>query len=83
MAAQSAPLPIPVPKTTSREYLFEAAQLLSTHLRQIGIDHAYIGGFAWSLLGSQRATQISLCSSHASGAVMIPSDIMSNTISMS
>jgi hypothetical protein len=45
--------------STSHDRLLEAAQLLSDHLHNLGIDHAYIGGFAWSLLGSQRLTQIS------------------------
>jgi len=39
------------------ERLLQAAQLLSSHLHKLGVDHAYIGGFAWSLLGSQRPTQ--------------------------
>jgi hypothetical protein len=43
----------------SPEHLLEAAQLLSSHLHKLGVDHAYIGGFAWSLLGSQRLTQMS------------------------
>jgi len=59
MAAQDAQ--IPTPNTTSDTafpgYLLEAAQILSTHLRQLGIDHAYIGGFAWSVLGSPRPTE--------------------------
>lgn len=43
----------------SHERLVEAAQLLSSHLLKLGVDHAYIGGFAWSLLGSQRLTEMS------------------------
>jgi len=34
-----------------------AAAYLSTCLQQLGYHHAYIGGFAWALLGSSRSTQ--------------------------
>lgn len=37
-----------------------AAQALSNHLKQRDIRHAYIGGFAWSLLGSERPTELSV-----------------------
>jgi hypothetical protein len=38
----------------------KAAARLSDALHQLNIPHAYIGGFAWALLGSTRPTQISL-----------------------
>lgn len=45
--------------TTSRTDHSTAAAYLSEALRQLGCPHAYIGGFAWSLLGSSRPTQMS------------------------
>ncbi|KAI0833699.1 hypothetical protein BC628DRAFT_43191, partial [Trametes gibbosa] len=33
---------------------------LSAHLDDLGVQHAYIGGFAWALLGSFRPTQMSI-----------------------
>jgi hypothetical protein len=50
---------VKIPITTSRESLLKAAELLSQRLCKLGLDHAYIGGFAWSLLGSDRPTAIS------------------------
>jgi hypothetical protein len=35
------------------------AEVLSKYLNDLGCDHGYIGGFAWSLLGSERTTKIS------------------------
>lgn len=50
---------VTIPITTSREYQESAALSLSNHLNELGCRHAYIGGFAWSLLGSSRPTEIS------------------------
>jgi hypothetical protein len=36
-----------------------AAENLSKILTELGYGHAFIGGFAWSLLGSERPTQMS------------------------
>jgi len=44
---------VQIPVTTANEHLLEAAQLLSSHLHQLGIDHAYVGGFALLSLGSR------------------------------
>ena len=49
-----------IPITSSYEHLLRVAHLLSSHLQKLGIDHAYIGRFAWSLLGSRRLTDINL-----------------------
>ncbi|KAF9068491.1 hypothetical protein BDP27DRAFT_1327126 [Rhodocollybia butyracea] len=43
--------------TTSRDAQLEAASLLSKTLTDLGCAHAYIGGFAWALLGSRRLTE--------------------------
>ncbi|KDQ11380.1 hypothetical protein BOTBODRAFT_35458 [Botryobasidium botryosum FD-172 SS1] len=43
--------------TTSREDQLRAAPFLSQTLRELGAPHAYIGGFAWALLGSTRPTE--------------------------
>ena len=55
----------PLPHTSSdyKDHLL-AAQALSKHLDAMGCHHAYIGGFAWSLLGSMRPT---VSYFHASG----------------
>lgn len=45
--------------TTSRDAQLEAASLLSKTLTDLGCAHAYIGGFAWALLGSRRLTEMS------------------------
>jgi hypothetical protein len=46
--------------TTSRDQQAKAAFLLSQYLtEELKCPHAYIGGFAWSLLGNTRATEIS------------------------
>ncbi|KAI1791230.1 hypothetical protein LXA43DRAFT_447237 [Ganoderma leucocontextum] len=42
-----------------REHHEAAAQALSKHLDGWGIPHAFIGGFAWSVLGSERPTEMS------------------------
>ncbi|KAJ7180719.1 hypothetical protein C8R46DRAFT_985749, partial [Mycena filopes] len=42
--------------TTSKDAQLKAAGALSQALRTLGCPHAYIGGFAWALLGSTRAT---------------------------
>ena len=44
--------------STNQEHHLLAALSLSSHLDEFGIKHAYIGGFAWALLGSSRPTQI-------------------------
>ena len=46
--------------TTSRENQLEAASVLSEELTKLNCPHAYIGGFAWSCLGSTRPTEMSL-----------------------
>jgi len=43
--------------TTSTLDQAKAATCLSACLEHLGCPHAYIGGFAWSLLGSKRPTQ--------------------------
>ncbi|KAI0663740.1 hypothetical protein C8Q70DRAFT_376124 [Cubamyces menziesii] len=43
--------------STNQEHHLLAALSLSSHLDEFGIKHAYIGGFAWALLGSSRPTQ--------------------------
>jgi hypothetical protein len=43
--------------TTSRTDQSQAAKALSDTLSDLGCPHAYIGGFAWALLGSERPTQ--------------------------
>ena len=53
------------------ERLLQAAQFLSNHLHKLGVDHAYIGGFAWSLLGSQRPTQMSRLPLHLLTVLLI------------
>jgi hypothetical protein len=45
--------------TTSRQDQAIAAHALSKLLSELECPHAYIGGFAWSLLGSERPTEIS------------------------
>ena len=45
--------------TCSRLDQLKAAAFLSGALNELNIPHAYIGGFAWALLGSSRPTQIS------------------------
>lgn len=49
--------PAQISISTNTEHHVRAAHILSESLRELGYDHAYIGGFAWSLLGSRRATQ--------------------------
>ncbi|KDR77350.1 hypothetical protein GALMADRAFT_210405 [Galerina marginata CBS 339.88] len=44
--------------TTSSKDQLVAASLLSQYLEELGCKHAYIGGFAWALLGSVRPTEI-------------------------
>ena len=46
--------------TSSKIDQLKAATFLSNALNELKIPHAYIGGFAWALLGSSRPTQISL-----------------------
>ncbi|KAF8549498.1 hypothetical protein OG21DRAFT_1447782 [Imleria badia] len=44
--------------TTSRDQQAKAASLLSQYLTEVlKCPHAYIGGFAWSLLGNTRSTE--------------------------
>jgi len=45
--------------TTSREEQLKAALFLSKALSNLSTPHAYIGGFAWAVLGSRRATEMS------------------------
>ena len=45
--------------TTSRECQSIAAASLSDTLNQLHCPHAFIGGFAWALLGSSRPTEMS------------------------
>ena len=49
-----------IPISLDRKDHIAAAQALSNYLDERGIRHAYIGGFAWSLLGSVRPTEISV-----------------------
>ena len=44
MAAQGAPSQIPIPNTTPPEYLLQTAQILLTHLRQLGVGHVLESG---------------------------------------
>jgi len=48
---------VKVSVTTSRTDQSQAAKALSDTLSNLGCQHAYIGGFAWALLGSERPTQ--------------------------
>jgi len=43
--------------TTSRDDQLAAAAYLSDTLRRLKFPHAFIGGFAWALLGSSRPTE--------------------------
>ncbi|TDL22819.1 hypothetical protein BD410DRAFT_199766 [Rickenella mellea] len=43
--------------TKSNKQQLAAASALSEYLETIGCKHAYIGGFAWALLGSDRPTE--------------------------
>jgi hypothetical protein len=45
--------------STIHEDQARAAETLSAILTKLGYGHAFIGGFAWSLLGSERPTQMS------------------------
>ncbi|KAI0648912.1 hypothetical protein C8Q79DRAFT_1007496 [Trametes meyenii] len=45
--------------STNKQDHLVAAKALSTHLDDWGIQHVYIGGFAWSMLGSIRPTEAS------------------------
>ena len=45
--------------STNQKDHIAAAKALSQLLDQFGVRHAFIGGFAWSLLGSSRATEMS------------------------
>jgi hypothetical protein len=46
--------------TTSNDLQAKAASLLSQYLDdELKCPHAYLGGFAWSLLGNKRPTEIS------------------------
>ncbi|KAH9474864.1 hypothetical protein JR316_0013332 [Psilocybe cubensis] len=46
--------------TTSSRDQSTAAESLSQYLEQLNCRHAYIGGFAWALLGSRRPTEINV-----------------------
>jgi len=46
--------------TTSRDDQLKAAVLLSESLEVLGSPHAFIGGFAWAVLGSSRLTEMSV-----------------------
>ncbi|KAI0062296.1 hypothetical protein BV25DRAFT_1991595 [Artomyces pyxidatus] len=46
--------------STSKNDQGRAASVFSKHLNELGYRHAYIGGFAWSLLGSTRPTEINV-----------------------
>lgn len=46
--------------TTSRDDQLKAAVLLSESLEMLGSPHAFIGGFAWAVLGSSRLTEMSV-----------------------
>ncbi|KAF9530517.1 hypothetical protein CPB83DRAFT_810353 [Crepidotus variabilis] len=50
-------MPPQISVTTSRTDQSKAARALSDALNSLGCPHAYIGGFAWALLGSTRPTQ--------------------------
>ncbi|KAJ3005132.1 hypothetical protein NUW54_g4481 [Trametes sanguinea] len=45
--------------STNKQDHLAAARALSAIFYKLGVRHAYIGGFAWSLLGSIRPTEIS------------------------
>ncbi len=49
----------PISISTNQQDHLTAAKALSAHLDKLGIRHAYIGGFAWALLGSARPTEMS------------------------
>ena len=55
-------MPRSISVTTSQEIQTRAAENVSKLLSALGYRHAFIGGFAWSLLGSRRLTQISVWS---------------------
>ncbi|KAK0503899.1 hypothetical protein EDD18DRAFT_1344793 [Armillaria luteobubalina] len=46
--------------TTNHNSQEHAARVLSEKLSELSIPHAYIGGFAWRLLGSERQTEINV-----------------------
>ncbi|CAA7269885.1 unnamed protein product [Cyclocybe aegerita] len=46
--------------TTSRTDQAAAASYLSETLDRLGCPHAYIGGFAWALLGNRRPTEMNV-----------------------
>ncbi|KAI0329289.1 hypothetical protein GY45DRAFT_1325235 [Cubamyces sp. BRFM 1775] len=54
---------IKISVSANQEHHLRAALSLSAHLDEFRIPHAYIGGFAWALLGSSRPTQI--CPPHS------------------
>ncbi|TBU39757.1 hypothetical protein BD309DRAFT_407402 [Dichomitus squalens] len=45
--------------STNQKDHMAAAKALTSHLSEWGITYGFIGGFAWSLLGSSRPTDIS------------------------
>ena len=66
---------IKISVSANQEHHLRAALSLSAHLDEFRIPHAYIGGFAWALLGSSRPTQI--CPPHFLLYVYVCADMRS------
>ena len=68
-------MPPPIRISTNQKDHIAAAKALSQLLDQFGVRHAFIGGFAWSLLGSSRATEMSIFSLSLSYCALIVPNI--------
>ncbi|KAI0329297.1 hypothetical protein GY45DRAFT_883531 [Cubamyces sp. BRFM 1775] len=59
-------LPCTIALVPFRHHL-DAAEALSSNLDGLGVRHAYIGNFAWALLGSTRPVKICLLHENSRG----------------